>query len=428
MAQENKKPKAYELYLVCKSNISIVQGKNPEEPKNKNPDFYVGDVFQAKQSSEYKKFMQLRAASRGKHRQWLLMNEPEDGKEQESKPVVHHPVMKMVPPSVSEYYHLDIGMTATRKCKVLQSVVSRSVDTVYGLNLSALSGVLVGYLPFSYPIFTICGTLMRGRGHFTQFCVPYAHSKSQCKEFLRKIKLLRRETVEALEGRTVDETERLRMEWEYEKKLMLQQRDRMKYALQHDPEEQTAENEELFEMDDEEKEREEALDAHALNEIVSVKKEELPGWITSVFASIPSANGYYFCIELYFMESHCRVPFEKDEYLEQNKHLDFEITNKDGNTSHFVWSEPRLVATKQAPTLGEMIDVNEAGGSRWFDVMFDAKNDPDAEVFLEEFDHLICKVGGRWQDGGSRHYMDVRAEDGTIFSEYLPMFRINLVV
>ena len=396
MAEQKKETAAYELFVVCKSKILILQGSDPTAPSAQCPDFYAGDVFQARQSSEYPKFMQLRVASKSHRKQWLPLTEEEATDDTESKPVVKS-VMKIVPPSVSEYYHLDIGMTATRKCKVLESVVRKAVDTVYGLNLSVLSGALVGFLPFSYPIFTICGTLFRGRGQFTQFCVPYFMDKKNCQEFIRRLKLLTTETVDALEGRTMDETARLQMEIEWETKLMMKSRERMGYALKHDPEEQTTENEELFEMDDEEKEREEALDAHALNEIVSVKKEQLPKWITSVFGSIPTPKGFYFCIELYFMESYSKVEFAKDEYLEQNEHGDFEIKNEDeGNTTQFVWREPRLVATKQADNLEELIEVNEAGGSRWFDVQFDAKKE-NVEIYLDDCDFLNCRAGGKWQ-------------------------------
>merc|ERR1712241_1188129 len=179
---------------------------------------------------------------------------------------------------------------------------------------------------------TINGTLFRGRGHFTQFCVPYFHSKSHCKEYLRRIEELRNETIEILSNNKIDEETKKLLEYEYEKKLMLKYQEKMDFELKNDP--QTIKEREMMTIDQKEEEQEELeneqiLNADYLNKIVSVQKGSLPKWIKTVYESIPSPKSYYYSIELYFIKNDCMVPFKKDEYLEQNKYLEFMIKNHD---------------------------------------------------------------------------------------------------
>jgi len=412
MAAPAKESSVYELYVVKQSNIAIRQGTDPENPANTNNDFFVGDVFQGKVSSEQKGYIQLRAASRANKKQWIEVSEAssESGS-----------IKCIVPPSVGEYYHLDIGGVATAKLQQLSDAVSRAVDSAFGVNLSALSGVIVTYLPFCYPLFTVNGTLFRGRGHFTQFCVPYFHSKSHAKEYLRRVEELREST---LSGGS--EEEQAQREFAYEKKLMMERYRRMRDEVTNDP--QASEEEKaLHAMEDEEREEQEALDARALNEIVSVAKGTLPKWIQNVYASIASSKGYFYRVELYFVETEEErmVPLKQDEYLEQNQYSDFTLDDGD-----FWNARPRLVAFKTGQSLSDLIEVNEANGSRWFDVEFDPAaeeaTEDSCQIYHEKAKLLRCKVGGKWQEARSRHYVDVKDENGDIFKQHRPMLVINI--
>eukprot|EP01083_Nonionella_stella_P055579 146534_1 len=101
-----RKANPYELYLVCKSNIPILQGSNPEEPLNKNPDFYVGDIFQGKLSTEYSDYIQLRAASKTNKKQWIGAKEKFENMS----------IMTTFPPSIREYFHLS-AKPNDKRCK-----------------------------------------------------------------------------------------------------------------------------------------------------------------------------------------------------------------------------------------------------------------------------------------------------------------------
>ena len=447
MSQSIKEEEAisnpHELYLVCKSNLIIRQGKDPENPcniilddlvqtsptkkqKSGAPDFYIGDIFQGKVSKKYDGFIQLRAASKANKMQWIDIKEKHQ----------NEGILNIFPPSINEYFHLDIGATAALKCKYLSNVLSKCVDEIYRLYLSKISSVIVTYLPFYYPVFSINGTFFRGRSKFTQFCVPYFHSKGHCKEYLKRIEQYKLDRIGALNNDFLDEDFEKKLDFEYEKKLMLEYQNRMNFEsvllTQNEDEKDSEEAAEYME-------EQQSLDAAALNEIVSVKKGCLPEWIRSIYDSIPSAMSYFYCIELYFMSNDCMIHFQKDEYLEQNKYSQFVIRNGllktgDDESAKFerIWAEPKLIAKRTGINLSKLIDVNTVGGSRWFDVVFDpadAVNEDECQIFHETVKSFWCKVGGKWQgDSKSRHYIEVKDENGNIFSDYLPMIRINLVL
>merc|ERR1712087_414220 len=163
------------------------------------------------------------------------------------------------------------------------------------------------------------------------------------------------------------------------------------------------------------------------NDIVSVAKGSLPEWIRAIFRQISSPKGYFYRVELYFvaMPSERMVPLQTDEYLEQNLYPKYSLHNED------FWSAPpKLMAFKTGQSLSDLIEVNDANGSRWFDVVFDPNADgADAEtcqIYHESAKLLRCGVGGKWQDAKSRHYVDVKDENGDIFKEHRPMLVINI--
>ena len=427
----NKKSCPYSLYLVCKSDILIHQGSNPLEPLNKNHDFFVGDIFQGRISTQYNKFIQLREGSKSKKKQWIDTTEK----------VENVSVMKIFSPNINEYFHLKIGEKSTQKCKYLNKFLTKIIDELYNIFLGqdSISNIIITYLPFSYPIFTANGTLFRGRGHFTQFCVPYFHSKNQCKEYLRRIAKLRKKINDSFNNNNNDDDNKenqQRLDLQYEKKLMLLYKENMNFEKNNDKNNNDDGNDDGDDDEDDEefKYREEILDEEYLNDIVSVQKGNLPKWIESIYQSIPSLNSYYYCAELYFITNENMVPFKKDEYLEQNKHPLFEIQhNNDNNNNNGIWKDkPILKAIKTGSTLSDIISINEVGGSRWFDIEFDpndALNDDECQIFDDSVGIFRCKVGGKWQgDSRSRHYIDVKDENGDIFDKYLPMIVINMVI
>lgn len=408
---------SYELYLVCKSNILLKQGDDPTKPLNKNEDFYVGDIFQAKKSNEYNnKYIQLRAASKGNKKQWINIE--------------NDMIKNIFPPQINEYNHLKIGSKSTTKCKYLNKFLTKIIDEIYGLfiGIDSISNIIITYLPFSYPIFTCNATLFRGRGHFTQFSVPYFHSKSHCKEYLRRIEELRNDTIQILlnnNDKQIDETIKKERDILYEKKLMLKYNENMNFEKENDPQfikKYENMNEDEKDEENENKINDKLLNEEILNEIVSVQKGSLPLWIEEIYKSISSKNSYYYCAELYFIKNDNMIPFKIDEYLEQNKYPNFIISN-------FKWNNAILKAIKIGQTLQDIININKAGGSRWFDVEFDSNNNQYTKIYDKSVKIFRCKIGGKWQgDDRSRHYIDCKDENGQIFDKYLPMIVINIVI
>eukprot|EP00484_Ammonia_sp_Unknown_P030940 CAMPEP_0197024312 /NCGR_PEP_ID=MMETSP1384-20130603/4881_1 /TAXON_ID=29189 /ORGANISM="Ammonia sp." /LENGTH=439 /DNA_ID=CAMNT_0042452675 /DNA_START=29 /DNA_END=1348 /DNA_ORIENTATION=+ len=427
--QSATKPEhVHQLYLVCKSNINIVQGSDPTQPKNTNSDFFVGDVFQAKLSTEHEQFIQLRAASKTKHKQWIPATAVEGADRQ---------ISNIFTPSIGDYYHLDIGATATSKCKHLNKLLTDIVHETYGVSLgdNSISGLIITYLPFYYPVLTVNGTLFRGRGYFTQFCVPYFYGKDYCKEYVRRVEQLRSDTIATLNDEVIDEATKRKRDYEYEKWLMEKTKEQLEYEERHDPDLQA----QRAQMTEDEKEEaahnahdDKLLDAEALNQIVSTQKGSLPQWIQSIYKSVPAANAYFYCIELYFIANEHMVPFKTDEYLEQNKYLDFYIKHEVDERQRFKWKQPVLKARKIGPCLTDLMLMNETGGSLWFEVDFDPQDDDnpgECAVFDDKVQVFRCRIGGKWQgDSKSRHYVIVKDENGDIFDQYLPMIVVNMVI
>merc|ERR1712013_428289 len=258
---------------------------------------------------------------------------------------------------------------------------------------------------------------------------------SHAKEYLRRIEQLRESTLRAVNNNDDNDVneekakeKECESEFEFEKKAMMARYRRMRDAFENDPEVKSSEEEKaLFVLSEEEREAEEALDARALNEIVSVAKGSLPEWVRAIYASISSPTAYFYRVELYLVSSvkERMVPLQTDEYLEQNLYPEFTLEDED------FWSaEPRLMAFKTGQSLSELIEVNEANGSRWFDVEFDPAADgadeDSCQILHDTAKLLRCKVGGKWQEARSRHYIDVKDENGDIFKQHRPMLVINI--
>lgn len=95
---------SYDLYLVCKSNIILRQGEDPTKPVNKDKDFYVGDIFQAKKINEFdNKYIQLRAASKANKKQWINLNGDNLNSDDLNNESLM--IMNIFPPKIDDYYH-----------------------------------------------------------------------------------------------------------------------------------------------------------------------------------------------------------------------------------------------------------------------------------------------------------------------------------
>lgn len=94
--------------------------------------------------------------------------------------------MRIFPPSIEEYNHVEIGDETSTKLKIknIAKTIQTQMKEVYNMDIhSSLCYLIVEYVPFYFPIFIACSTIFRGRGCFTQFSIPFFHKKDYVLEY-----------------------------------------------------------------------------------------------------------------------------------------------------------------------------------------------------------------------------------------------------
>eukprot|EP01084_Bolivina_argentea_P104435 186998_1 len=134
----------------------------------------------------------------------------------------------------------------------------------------------------------------------------------------------------------------------------------------------------------------------------------IPKWLKQIFWSFKYRNKQY------------EIFYKLDLYITNDKYDKNKINEE---TFEYDKKSLQLIATKYDISLESLININEGGGSEWFEVTF---ND---NIYLNDCKSINIRVGGNNDASKSRHWFQIHCQNNLDrFINVLPILSISMAL